>query len=183
MRDRAAPFPGASSASRKSPTSVKNVENQHRKNQEIEQADRKCPKGTRPKPRCLNDQRHAGSVVAVHLAARSKEKPILRHRVINARAGKNQAVVAAESGDQDGERHQDRAGGAEDYLQHCGGNAAVRREFDSARERGRSVGIARDRQHAQDRRCLPACRAKPRFPCRRPARAADCGRDFSLPPR
>ena len=61
-------------------------------------------------PDALQDKGPARHMKAIEAAGKAKEKPVTGHRVVGARTGQDQAVVAAERGNHDRHRH---GGGAE----------------------------------------------------------------------
>src|SRR4051812_37799929 len=76
-------------------------------------------------------------MVFVQFADAPEEKSIPRHRVVSPRSRENQAIVAAEGGDHDRNRHNGRAGPWEDYVRGLGRDPVARRILDCG-ERKRS---------------------------------------------
>ncbi len=82
-----------------------------------------------------------------------KNNPSLRHRVIDARAGEDQAIRAAERRDHDRQRHQRRAAVAENRGQRRGGDAIVRRRLNLVqRQRRKIANIGQEIERDDDRR-------------------------------
>ena len=67
----------------------------------------------------------------MQLGHAAEKQAILRHGVVDARAGKNQPVVAAETRNQNGGRHQQSAGRPEHLRHHRRAHAVFRGVFDS----------------------------------------------------
>ena len=77
----------------------------------------------------------------MQLADGAEEKAISRHRVVDAGAGEDQAIVAAEGGEQDCDSHQNRSRSPEGLLHDGGPYPVIGRVLNAPRQHGRAVGI------------------------------------------
>jgi len=106
-----------------------NIEKQLSENQEIEQLTVCSGKTERRRPDALCNQGDAGTWLRLTVPTDLKKQAVLRHGVIYPRAGKNQSIVAAEGGNQDCNRHHNRAGRSENDFCDCRGDPTPRRQI------------------------------------------------------
>jgi hypothetical protein len=78
-------------------------------------------------------------VARVQFADAFEEQAVLRHRIIDARAGEDQAVRAAERRDHDGQRHQRRAARPENRGEGGGSDAIVRGRLNLMQSQRREI--------------------------------------------
>ena len=108
--------------------------------------------GPRCTARARRERRH---VPHVELAGLRKNSAVLRHRVVDPRAGEDQAVVAAEGGDDDRHRHDRRARRPEDHRQRCGRHAVVGRGADLLERQRAEVGdVGEHVEHGHQQRAV-----------------------------
>src|ERR1700722_1350506 len=98
-------------------------------------------------PYALNPQRYGRCVAPVYIANAFEEQSVFGHRVINARSGQDQSVVAAKCGNHDGDGYEYRAAGPDDHFSDGRAHAITGGELDSAGQHGASIRSSNQRQH------------------------------------
>jgi hypothetical protein len=78
-----------------------------------------------------------------------EEEAVAAHGVVDARAGEDQAVGAAEGGDEDGAGHELARRGPKICSMTGGGDAVLGGVLNAARQRWWRHGVAVERQHEQ----------------------------------
>ena len=97
-------------------------------------------------PDALDDEGRARHRLPVELARRFEEQPVLGHGVIDAGAGQDQPVVAAEGRDHDQDGHDDGCRAAEDHLGGRGPDTVELGELDAPADDIGRLGTAVDGQ-------------------------------------
>src|SRR4029077_13433523 len=82
------------------------------------------------RPNSLRHQRCCWNMKAVGGPDFFEEQTVARHRIVNARSGKNKAVVATERGNHDRSRHAHRTGTTENGIHHGHSDPILRRVLD-----------------------------------------------------
>ena len=93
---------------------------------------------------------HAGHVFLVQLAHAPEEQTVARHRIVSARAGQNQPVVAAEGRDHDRDRHDGRARAGKNYVRRLRRDAIARRILNRFERQRRQISNVREQIKADD---------------------------------
>ncbi len=100
---------------------------------------------------CMPRANTGAWVVRIELSGPAEEQVILRHCVVDARAGKNQAIHAAERGDHDRRRHDARGNGPEHHRHNGSGHAILGRGLNlSQSQYGQINEVTRDIKSGHD---------------------------------
>src|SRR5581483_1467964 len=126
------------------------VEDEHGEDDVIEKLAVAATDAKDAAPDALHEQRGGGGfVLGMELSGGLEEETVFGHGVVDAGAGEDQAVVAAEGGDEDEDRHDGGAGRSEDLLHDGGGDAVLRGVLNAAGEERGAVGVSGHGEHEE----------------------------------